>query len=122
MHLGASNISVEPGTGHIETMVENKSFDESSQAGPGTTAVNYNTDSAYGGSQGFQTGSAFKAFTIAAWLEAGHSLSETVDASHHTFPTSDFHSSCGPISGPPWQVSNDEGSASRLSVMSATAQ
>ncbi len=122
MHLGASNISVEPGTGHIETMVENKRFDESSQAGAGTTAVNYNTDAAYGGSQGFQTGSAFKAFTIAAWLEAGHSLSETVDASHHTFPMSDFHSSCGPISGPPWQVSNDEGSASRLSVMAATAQ
>lgn len=122
MHLGASNISVEPGTGHIETMVENKSFDESSQAGPGATAVNYNTDAAYGGSQGFQTGSAFKAFTIAAWLEAGHNLSETIDASQHTFPMSDFHSSCGPVSGPPWQVSNDEGSASRLSVMAATAQ
>lgn len=122
MHLGASNISVEPGTGHIETMVENKTFDESSQAGPGATSVNYNTDAAYGGSQGFQTGSAFKAFTIAAWLEAGHTLSEVIDASHHDFPMSDFHSSCGSIAGPPWQVTNDEGSASRLTVMAATAQ
>jgi membrane peptidoglycan carboxypeptidase len=122
INLGASNISVEPGTGHIETMVENKTFDETSHAGPGATAVNYNTDAAYGGSQGFQTGSAFKAFTVAAWLEAGHTLSEVVDASRHTFPMSDFHSSCGPLSGPPWQVSNDEGSASRLSVMAATAQ
>jgi membrane peptidoglycan carboxypeptidase len=122
MDLGASNISVEPGTGHIETMVENKSFDETSQGGPGATAVNYNTDFAFGGSQGFQTGSAFKAFTIAAWLEAGHTLSEIIDASQHAFPMSDFHSSCGPLSGPPWVVSNDEGSASRLSVMGATAQ
>ena len=122
MHLGASNISVEPGTGHIVTMVENKTFNESSQAGPGTTAVNYNTDAAYGGSQGFQTGSAFKAFTVAAWLEAGHTLSDIVDASRHTFPMSDFHNSCVPLAGPPWHVSNDEGSARRLSVMAATAQ
>jgi membrane peptidoglycan carboxypeptidase len=89
---------------------------------PGTTAINYNTDYAYGGSQGFQTGSAFKAFTLAAWLEAGYSLSETINASHHDFPMSQFHNSCASISGPDWYVANDEGSASRLSVLRATAQ
>ncbi|MEY9950933.1 membrane peptidoglycan carboxypeptidase [Leifsonia sp. EB34] len=120
--VGASNVSVEVGTGRIVTMVENRAFNNTDQAQPGTTAVNYNTDEAYGGSQGFQTGSTFKAFDLAGWLEGGHSLYETIDASQHTFPMSDFSSSCGPVSGPPWPVSNDEGSASRLSVMSATAQ
>ncbi|QNE34872.1 penicillin-binding protein [Leifsonia shinshuensis] len=120
--IGASNVSVEVGTGRIVTMVENRAFNNTDQPQPGTTAVNYNTDEAYGGSQGFQTGSTFKAFDLAGWLEGGHSLYESIDASQHTFPMSDFSSSCGTVSGPPWPVSNDEGSASRLSVMSATAQ
>ena len=120
--IGASNVSVEVGTGRIVTMVQNRAFNNTDQPQPGTTAVNYNTDEAYGGSEGFQTGSTFKAFDLAGWLEGGHSLYETIDASQHTFPMSDFSSSCGPVDGPPWPVSNDEGSASRLSVMSATAE
>ncbi|WP_314148622.1 penicillin-binding protein [uncultured Leifsonia sp.] len=120
--LGASNVSVELGTGRIVTMVQNKSFNNTDQPVDGATAVNYNTDEAYGGSEGFQTGSTFKAFDLAGWLEGGHSLYEYVDASQHTFPMSDFHSTCGDVSGPDWPVSNDEGSASRLSVMSATAE
>ncbi|MFJ3489001.1 penicillin-binding protein [Leifsonia aquatica] len=120
--LGASNVSVELGTGRIVTMVQNRAFNNTDQPVDGTTAVNYNTDEAYGGSSGFQTGSTFKAFDLAAWLEAGHSLYESVNASQHTFPMSDFTSTCGDISGPSWQVANDEGSASRLSVMSATAE
>jgi membrane peptidoglycan carboxypeptidase len=120
--LGASNVSVELGTGRIVTMVQNRAFNNTDQPVDGTTAVNYNTDEAYGGSEGFQTGSTFKAFDLAAWLEAGHSLYEYVNASQHTFPMSDFTSTCGDISGPAWPVSNDEGSASRLSVMSATAE
>ncbi|MFE4470475.1 transglycosylase domain-containing protein [Leifsonia sp. NPDC056824] len=120
--VGATNVSVEVGTGRIVTMVQNKTFNNTDQPQPGTTAVNYNTDEAYGGSEGFQTGSTFKAFDLAGWLEGGHSLYETIDASQHNFQMSDFHSTCGTVSGPPWPVSNDEGSASRLSVMSATAQ
>ncbi|UAJ81456.1 penicillin-binding protein [Leifsonia sp. ZF2019] len=120
--LGASNVSVELGTGRIVTMVQNRAFNNTDQPVDGTTAVNYNTDEAYGGSSGFQTGSTFKAFDLAAWLEAGHSLYEYINASQHTFPMSDFTSTCGDISGPSWQVSNDEGSASRLSVMAATAE
>ncbi len=120
--LGASNVSTETGTGRILTMVENRTFNNTDQSVPGTTAVNYNTDAAYGGSQGFQTGSTFKAFDLAAWLEAGHSLYDTIDATQHNFPTSDFTNSCANISGPDWPVTNDEGSAGHLSVMSATAQ
>lgn len=120
--LGASNVSVEVGTGRIVTMVQNRAFNNTDEPLDGTTAVNYNTDEDYGGSQGFQTGSTFKAFDLAAWLQAGHGLYDTVDASRRNFPMSAFTSSCGDVSGASWQVQNDEGSASRLSVMSATAQ
>lgn len=120
--LGASNVSMELGTGRIVTMVENRAFNNTDQPQDGTTAVNYNTDEAYGGSQGFQTGSTFKAFDLAAWLEAGNSLYDTINATQHDFPTSDFTNSCADINGPDWSVTNDEGSASRLSVLSATAE
>ncbi|MGH1548073.1 penicillin-binding protein [Leifsonia poae] len=120
--LGASNVAMELGTGRIVTMVQNRAFNNTDTPIDGTTAVNYNTDEDYGGSQGFQTGSTFKAFDLAAWLESGHSLYETVNASQHTFPTSDFTNTCANIDGPDWHVTNDEGSASRLSVMSATAE
>ncbi|WP_285113662.1 transglycosylase domain-containing protein [Leifsonia sp. fls2-241-R2A-40a] len=120
--LGASNVAMELGTGRIVTMVQNRKFNNTDTPIDGTTAVNYNTDEDYGGSQGFQTGSTFKAFDLAAWLESGHSLYERVNASRHLFPTSDFTNSCANIDGPPWPVSNDEGSASRLSVMAATAE
>lgn len=120
--LGASNVALELGTGRIVTMVQNRTFNNTDTPIDGTTAVNYNTDEDYGGSQGFQTGSTFKAFDLAAWLEAGHGLYETVNASQHVFPTSDFTNTCANIDGPDWPVTNDEGSASRLSVMAATAQ
>ncbi|MFP3464674.1 penicillin-binding protein [Leifsonia sp. SIMBA_070] len=120
--LGASNVALELGTGRIVTMVQNRAFNNTDTPIDGTTAVNYNTDEDYGGSQGFQTGSTFKAFDLAAWLESGHSLYETVNASQHVFPTSDFTNTCADINGPAWPVTNDEGSASRLSVMSATAE
>ncbi|MCU1527644.1 MAG: hypothetical protein JWP75_1407, partial [Frondihabitans sp.] len=122
LNVGASNVSVEPGTGRIVTMVQNTTFNETSSAAAGETSINYNADQAYGGSTGFQTGSSFKAFTLAAWLEAGHSLSETVNTTQHDFPTSEFTNSCENINGPDWEVSNADSAASELSVLQATAQ
>ena len=39
--------------------------------------VNWNVDKAYGRSDGFQTGSSFKAFTLAAALKSGMTLNDT---------------------------------------------
>lgn len=122
--IGGADVSVEVGTGRIVTMVENKAYDPTGSA-PGSTAVNYNTDNAYGGSNGFQTGSSFKAFDLAAWFEAGHSAYETVNAhySGYPFPFSDFTASCegGRLSGGAYPVENDESSeGGELSVLGAT--
>ncbi len=124
LDLGASNVSTEVGTGRVITMVQNRAYDNTATPPPGTTAVNYNTDYAMGGSEGFQTGSSYKAYDLLEWLKEGHSLNEVIDASHHLFPQTSFHESnpCNDIGGTPWPVANDEGeSVSRINVLNATA-
>lgn len=124
LDLGAASVSTEVGTGRIVTMVQNRPYDNTGTPAPGTTAVNYNTDVDYGGSQGFQTGSAYKAFDLIEWLKEGHSLYDEINATRHVFPQSMFHESppCNNIGGEPWRVANDESSASVINVMRATAE
>lgn len=98
--LGASAVSVQPGTGRILVMAQNKLFDNSEAGGgPTTTAVDYSTDRKYGGSMGFATGSTYKIFTLAQWLKTGHTLSDTVDGTPRTFLQSSFNSSCASFVG-----------------------
>ena len=125
--IGGANVSVEVGTGRIVTMVENKQYNDTGGGGPGSTAINYNADYAYGGSNGFQTGSSFKAFDLAAWFEAGHTATEYVDGhySGYGFPFSDFNASCegGQLSGGTYTVDNNDSSeGGELSVLQATEQ
>jgi membrane peptidoglycan carboxypeptidase len=125
LDLGSANVSVEVGTGRVVTMVQNRPYDNTAEPAPGTTAVNYTTDSNYGGSEGFQTGSAYKVFDLLEWLQEGHSLYASVNGTQHSYPQNLFHASdpCNDIGGAPWNVSNDEGeSVGSASVMTATAQ
>ncbi|MBX3094166.1 MAG: transglycosylase domain-containing protein [Cryobacterium sp.] len=81
--LGAAASAVQTGTGRVLVMAQNKSFNDSNEGGGwSTTAVNYNTTKAYGASSGFQVGSTYKIFTLAAWLKAGHGLNEVVDGTN----------------------------------------
>ncbi|WP_141692882.1 transglycosylase domain-containing protein [Leifsonia xyli] len=124
LDLGSSQVSVEVGTGRVVTMVQNRPYDNTSSPAAGTTAVNYNADYAYGGSEGFQTGSSYKAFDLLEWLHEGHSLYQTVSGTQHSFSQSSFHSNnpCNDIGGAPWNVSNDEGeTVGSSTVMNATA-
>ena len=125
LDLGSSNVSVEVGTGRVVTMVQNRPYDNTATPSPATTAVNYNTDYEYGGSEGFQTGSAYKVFDLLEWLQEGHSLYQSVSGTQHLFPQTAFHESepCEDIGGAPWPVSNDEGeTVTSTTVMNATAQ
>jgi membrane peptidoglycan carboxypeptidase len=118
--LGAAAVTVEPGTGKVLGMAQNRIY--AVDAGPGRTSVNYNTDSALGGSTGFQTGSSFKPFTLATWLASGRSLTDEVDATKRPFPFSDF-TSCGrPLrSTKAYTPGNSEGLESgKMPVLDAT--
>lgn len=123
--IGGANVSVEVGTGRIVTMVQNKQFDNSAGGGPGTTAINYNTDHAYGGSNGFQTGSSFKAFDLGEWFETAHTAYESVNAhySGYSFPFSAFKCHGQALSGGTYPVSNDSSSeGGTMSVLQATEE
>jgi membrane peptidoglycan carboxypeptidase len=124
--LGGAAVSVEVGTGHILSMVQSKRFDDTGgkgTSGPGytATAVNWNTDEAYGGSAGFQPGSTYKTFTLIDWLEKGHGLYEIVDGSPRTLPPGALKACGQPAAG--WQVGNDEANEGGYqTVMQATAR
>ncbi|MFM8894441.1 MAG: transglycosylase domain-containing protein [Actinomycetales bacterium] len=68
---------VEPGTGNILAMAQNRLWGTS---GVGRTTYNYNVDRKHGGTIGMQAGSTFKIFALAAALEAGVSPFEYVSA------------------------------------------
>jgi len=68
---------VEPGTGNIIAMTQNRTWGTS---GVGKTTYNYNTDRSMGGTIGMQAGSTFKIFTLAAALEAGISPYEPINS------------------------------------------
>ena len=119
--LAAAAVTVVPGTGLVTTMAQDRTY--SVAAGPSRTSINYATDQNLGGSSGFQTGSSFKPFTLAAWLDAGHGLGDTVDATKRDFPYSDF-TACGKrLRGTPaYSPGNSEGTETgNMSVQQATA-
>jgi membrane peptidoglycan carboxypeptidase len=118
--LGALAVTVQPGTGRIVSMAQNRTY--AVQAGPGQTSVNYATDNAVGGATGFQTGSSFKPFTLAAWLESGRGLDDRVDATKRAFPFRSF-TACGRhLRGTkPYAPGNAEGhETGRMTVLQAT--
>ncbi|OEI69220.1 hypothetical protein Cus16_1057 [Curtobacterium sp. ER1/6] len=120
--LGGTNVTVEPGTGRVLSMVQNTSYTQSDNGGAGATAINYNADSAYGNSGGFQTGSTYKVFTLAEWLASGHTLSESVQTGEHLFQQSEFTNSCEALGGQPWSVANAEAVPASMSVQAATSE
>jgi membrane peptidoglycan carboxypeptidase len=122
LQLGSAAVSVEVGTGRILTMAQNKDFNNTQEGGGDTaTAVNFNTDRAYGGSSGFQPGSTYKVFTLLNWLQNGHGINEIVNGSPRTVPQSQFTNSCtGTPVGEPYKFKNDDGSGGRMTVATAT--
>jgi membrane peptidoglycan carboxypeptidase len=81
--VGGVITSVEVGTGRVLAMAQNKDYSQDPEVqatGANWTSVNYNTDLIDGGSRGFQPGSTYKIFTLAEWLNTGHSLNERVDS------------------------------------------
>ncbi|WP_066303172.1 transglycosylase domain-containing protein [Arthrobacter luteolus] len=93
--VGHSMISLEPGTGNILSMAQNTRYNPGEN--PGDSVLNFNVDQyqdgdpekSLGGVGGFQPGSTFKPFTVAAWADAGKSLNTQLDGRKKTYPAGD---------------------------------
>ena len=121
--LGAAADAVQPGTGRILVMAQNKEYNNTLSATSAQTGVNYSTDQAYGSSGGFQTGSTYKIFTLIDWLQNGHGLNDTVNGSVRTFQQSSFKASAcgGPFAGTYTPKNDSPGEGGSMSVLSATS-
>jgi len=115
-----ATVTVEPGTGKVLSIAENKKYGSGGQS---KTNLDYATDYQYGGSAGFQTGSTFKPFTLATWLKAGKSLNATVNGTPVPAPFSDFRDCNGTLRGGTYNFANsaDGEGKGNMTVWKATA-
>ncbi|CEA09097.1 Penicillin-binding protein 1F [Arthrobacter saudimassiliensis] len=102
--IGHAMVSVEPGTGNILMMAQNTRFNPDTTV-PGNSVQNFNVDVNQNGDPnkplnglgGFQPGSTYKPFTVAAWLDAGKTLNTSLDGRKRTYPAGHtWNASCLP--------------------------
>ncbi len=80
---------IEPGTGDVKALAQSRPM--GNDRDNGQTYLNYVVPKKYGDSNGFQAGSTFKAFVLAAAIEQGIPLSKTFNAlPKMTFQQSEF--------------------------------
>jgi len=120
--VGAAMVVVEPGTGHVVAMAQNRTFDNTAEASGRAVSVNYSTSYSYGGSGGFAPGSTFKPFTLLEWLKQGNNLGQTVDGTARTLNTNQFTACGARLPSQTWPVRNAEGGSGQMSVLQATRQ
>ncbi|RMI13639.1 penicillin-binding protein [Cellulomonas triticagri] len=119
--VGSAMSVVQPGSGKILAMAQNRVFDNTAEAADRHVSVNYNTSYSYGGSGGFAPGSTFKPFTLLEWLRQGKGLERRVDGTPRTVNTNQFTACGSRLSSQSWRVGNAEGAASgTMTVREAT--
>jgi len=120
--MGTALSAVEPGTGKIRAMAQNRAFSNHPK-NAAATSVNYNVDQKMGGATGFQAGSAFKPVVLAEWLTKGHSLNEAFNGTKTNYQDTTWQAYCeagGTLQlYENWQV---KGSSSYFNAIQATTQ
>jgi membrane peptidoglycan carboxypeptidase len=101
---------VEPGTGHVKALAQSRPMGK--DKANGQTYLNYVVPRKYGDANGFQAGSTFKVFVLAAAINQGIPLSTSiVSPDSLELPDSSFETCDGPYAGSgSWPVSNSTGS------------
>ncbi|MFL6160503.1 MAG: penicillin-binding protein [Marmoricola sp.] len=97
---------VEPGTGNVRAISQSRPMGRNKKKGE--TFLDYVVDSKYGDSNGFQAGSTFKLFVLAAALDSGLPPNTTFNSPHTLhIPQNQFRDCNGPYPNfAPWNVSN----------------
>ncbi|WP_160297453.1 transglycosylase domain-containing protein [Demequina flava] len=116
-------VALEPSTGEIVSMAQNRVFDPSAEA-ENSTSINYAVDREWGGSKGFSPGSTFKTVILAEWLETDHSLNQYVSGQQQEWTSENWTETCqGPVLvNQQWKPGNvDSDNRGQMTVMQATA-
>ncbi|MDR0951287.1 MAG: penicillin-binding protein [Candidatus Ancillula sp.] len=108
--IAAAMTTVEPGTGKVLAMAQNKTYDPSATQRGSSTAINYNVGLEEGGSRGFSPGSTMKVVTLSDWLKHGHSLNESLPRLRYPFMNNTF--ACNSQSEYGWSPKNADGGKS----------
>ena len=97
---------VKPGTGEVLAISQSRPMGRDRKKGE--TFLNYVVDSKYGDSNGFQAGSTFKVFVLAAALEQGMPTSTSFNSpAQISIPQNEFDTCDGPYPvAAPWEPSN----------------
>ncbi len=116
--LGAV-VLIKPGTGEIQAMAQSRT---DMGDGKGQTFYNYAATEAMGGAEGYQAGSTFKIFTMAAALEKGIPISKKYPAtSPMQFRGQTFRNCDGKfVFDKNWPVKNSTRSAASMDMQTAT--
>lgn len=112
-----TEVMVQPGTGEIKAMAENRQY------GMNGTTINYAVNTSYGGSNGIQTGSSSKLFTLVTALEQNIPFGYTANVPDST-TVQGFTNCAGQPLTNGFPVQNDENSSSgstTYSLYAATA-
>ncbi len=115
--VGAAATIIEPGTGRVVAMAQTSNYTADDKAKTKGDEVNWNVDTAYGGSIGFQTGSTAKPFALVTALENGIPVNGEVFAKRagpgkndgaDYYRSDNADPNCGADFFPnPWNVRND---------------
>lgn len=98
--------AVQPGTGKVLAIAQNRTYGVETNAGGTTTSINYAVDQIDGGGIGVQTGSTFKPINMVSWLSNGHKAMESLRTST-AYPLKTFP--CAPVKSGIWSVQNSGG-------------
>jgi len=113
---------VEPGSGYVKALAQSRPMGKDKAAGQ--TYLNYVVPAKYGDANGFQAGSTFKAFVLAAAINQGIPLSTQIAAPESmNIPDAEFETCDGPYAGDGegWNVGNSTGSGT-FDLYSGTQQ
>ena len=106
-HNADTEAVVQPGTGQIQAIAEDRPYGPSK----GQTEINYAVNTAYGGSTGVQTGSSSKLFTLITALKQGYAvrLPDARAGQHHRHRLHQLPGRPGGrLPGPVWRLQRDE--------------
>ena len=110
---------VEPGTGKVRAVAQSRPIGTDPKKGE--SFINFAVPTAYGQSGGFQAGSTFKYFTVAAALKNGIDVGQTYDSPRNLTMPAGTYFDCQGGGTSEWKVSNSTISG-RMNMYVATRQ